>query len=122
MENEIIDVPIELLRITPDVEGKFLKHWIIDYGEGVKDSPHYLYLCGDYEPVAEWMRQRKLNPGYLSQKLMQLLQSIIWEGQKEPILIYKDMRINTGHKRAACLLFLKEKTIKARIVPDHYKL
>lgn len=122
VKGEIIDVPISLLRITPDVEGVWLTNWIKENGDSIKESPAYLYLEGDYEPLRSWCDFHHLPSFYLSQKLMEVLKSIIYEGQKEPILLYRDMRINTGHKRAACMLYLGAKTIKAIIVSDDYKL
>lgn len=119
---EVIEIPIKILRITPDNTGVWIDHWIKQNGDGVKESPHYLYLTGDFEPLWDWMRFRYLPSGYLAQKMMAVLKSLILEGQKEPIKIYKDMRINTGHKRAACMLFLGARTIKAEIVPDDTKL
>ena len=119
---EIIEVPIKLLRVTHEVEGYWMMNWIKENGDSVKDSPQYLYLMGDFEPLWDWCRFRHLPSMYMSKKLMEVLYSIVYEGQKEPIKIYKDMRINTGHKRAACLLFLGAKNIKAEIVSDDTKL
>lgn len=121
-KNKEIDIPIELLRVTPDVDGVWFKKWIEENGEGVKVCPQYLYLVGDFEPMWDWMRFRHLPSSYIVQPLMKILKSIIYEGQKEPIKIYKDMRINTGHKRVACLAYLGAKTIKAIIVSDDTKL
>lgn len=115
-----IEVFITSLKIAN--EDNWLKDWIKKNGAEIKNSPLYLYLLGDYEPVQEWCRFRNLPSYYMTQKLMQILSSIIWEGQKESILIYENMTINTGHKRVACLLFLKRKSIKAQVVPDNYKL
>lgn len=121
-ENRVIVVKISDLRITHEKKAVWLKQWIKENGDAVKDSPQYLYLCGDYEPVQAWCKYMRLPPTYFSQKIMMVLKSIIYEGQKEPIKIYKDMRINTGHKRSACLLYLGEKFIRAVVVPDNYKL
>lgn len=115
-------IPIKLLRITTDVNEVWLTHWIKENGDLVQDSPQYLYLLGDFEPMWEWSRFRHMHPTYQSKQLMDVFKSIIYEGQKEPIKIYKDMRINTGHKRAACMLFLGAKNIKAEIVADDTKL
>ena len=122
LENKVIEVQIKDLRITHEINAVWLKRWIEANGDAVKDSPQYLYLCGDYEPLWEWCKYRRIPKTYFSQKIMDTLKSLIHEGQKEPIKIYRDMRINTGHKRAACMLFLGAKTIKAVIVPDDYKL
>lgn len=115
-----IEVKISELRIT--AEDMWLLGYIDQTGGGIMSSPHYLYLRGLYETMYEWMQRRDLMPYYITMPMMDVLQSIIKEGQKEPIKIYKDMRINTGHKRAACMLFLGYKTIKAIIVPDNTKL
>lgn len=119
-KTKITEVSITSLRIT--AEDYWLERWIKTNGDSVARSPHYRYLQGKGEAMRSWMMSRSLEYDYLTEPMMQVLRSLIDEGQKEPIKIYKDMRINTGHKRAACLLFLGKETIKAEIVPDDYKL
>lgn len=119
-KTKTIEVSITALRITS--EDRWLKEYIKNNGDSVFKSPHFLYLSGDPMPVYLWMVCRNLELKHITHPLMLTLQSLIKEGQKKPIKIYKDMRINTGHKRAACMLFLGYKTIKAIIVPDDYKL
>lgn len=113
-------VSITTLKITS--EDKWLQKWVERHGATVGNSPQFKYLLGDSKPMQKWMQHRLLPANYLSKPLMETLASIIKEGQKEPIKIYKDGRINTGHKRAACLLFLGHDTIQAEIVEDDYKL
>lgn len=116
----MIDLYITSLKITS--EDKWLERWIKNNGDQVRQSPQYLYLCGETEPLEEWMKFRKLPLRYMAVPLMNTLQSLIKDGQKEEILVYKDSRINTGHKRAACLLWLGHTEIDARFVDDDYKL
>lgn len=113
-------VKLSELKIT--YEDDWLAAWVRRYGTKVRMSPHFLYLTGNYQPLEEWMKFRNLPATYISKPLMKTLQSLIEEGQKEPIAIYNDMRINTGHKRSACLLFLGHTDIRAVYVPDNYKL
>lgn len=119
-KTKIIEVSISALKVTS--EDKWLRTWIEKNGDSVKKSPHYKWLNGDVKPIYDWMKFRKLRRDYITIPLIQIFKSLLNEGQKEPIKIYKDRRINTGHKRAACLLFMGKKTIKAEIVPDDYKL
>lgn len=116
----VIEVKISDLRITS--EDPWMDKHIEKFHDSVSISPHYRYLNGTYHWIAEWTNFRKLDKNYITWPLMLTLQSLIKEGQLEPIKIYKDMRINTGHKRAACMLFLGYETIKAIIVPDDTKL
>lgn len=114
------EVFITALRIA--VEDDWLKEWTEKIGFGVSTSPQYLYLKGKPDAMMEWMNYRKLPSFHLTKPLMDTLKSILRVGQLEPIKIYKDMRIATGHKRAACLLFLGKDKIKAEFVEDDYKL
>lgn len=113
-------VKIKDLKVTGEDE------WMLDWiekSEGlVSKSPHYLYLKGNPVPIVEWMINRNLPMEYLTGPLIEVLVSLIKDGQKEPIKIYKDKRICTGHKRASCLLYLGKDTIEAEIVSDDYKL
>lgn len=111
---------ITALKVNPDDE--WLTDYIRDNGDGVENSPHFKYLKGKSKDLHLWMSKRSLPWDYVSKPLMDTLVSLIKEGQKEPIKIYKDMKINTGHKRAACMLFLGFDKIKAVVVPDDYKL
>lgn len=117
---KIQEVSITVLRITG--EDNWMKDYIDRVGDKVETSPHFLYLLGRSMEMVEWMNYRKLSEEYITGKMMIILKSLIKEGQKEPIKIYKDMRINTGHKRAACMLFLGYSKIKALIVPNDFKL
>lgn len=116
----VIEVKISDLRIT--AEDLFLKSYVAQASDRVEHSPQYYYLIGYYKVMSEWMQYRNLDYSYITTRLMYTLKSLISVGQLEPIKIYKDMRINTGHKRAACMLFLGYETIKAIIVPDDTKL
>lgn len=114
------EVSITALKIT--AEDDFLIGHISSWGASIRNSPHYMYLIGIATPMLKWMDMRKLDQDYHTKKLIELLVDIAKNGQKEPIKIYKDGRINTGHKRTACMLYLGYKKIKAEIVPDNYKL
>lgn len=121
MENQkIIEVSITLLKITS--EDKWLDNYIKIKGDKIENSPQYFYLIGKMKPIFEWMDYRKLNQDYLTKRLIEILVSIVRDEQKKSIKIYKDYRINTGHKRASCMLYLGYEKIKAIIVPDNYKL
>lgn len=119
-KTKIIEPYIISLRITG--EDEFMKEWIHRFGDAVKTSPHFLYLLGFYRPVEDWMRFRGLDKYYITRPLMRCMQDLMRENQKNPIFIYSDCRINTGHKRAACMLFLGFDTIKAIVVPNNFKL
>lgn len=115
-----MDVRIRDLKVTS--EDAWLDRWIKKNGDKVAQSPQYLYLIGNPEPMISWMKYRKTPKEHLSKKIIEVLVSLIKEGQKEPIKIYKDYRICTGHKRATCLLYLGKETIEAQVVGDLYKL
>lgn len=119
-EASTISVKIKDLKITS--EDEWLDNWIADYGSGVERSPQYLALRGKTIPLASWMESRDLDFNKRLRMLHNVYNSIKAEGQKTPIKIYKDMRINTGHKRASAMLALGFDKIKAEIVPDDYKL
>lgn len=116
---EVRDVPILDLKVS--YEADWLKNWVLTQGDSVAKSPHYLYLRGNPLPQLDWMKARNLPIAYVSAKLMEVLLSLIKNGQTEPIKIYRNMQICTGHKRSACMLYLGYKTIKAEIVADNYK-
>lgn len=118
--NDTIDVEIVNLKIT--TEDSWSKNWVVSHSDSVYRSPHYLYLQGNGQPMLDWLTFRKLPVDYLARPLIKILVSILKEGQKEPIKIYKDGRINTGHKRAAAMAYLGHKKIKATVVEDNYKL
>lgn len=118
--HKVVDLYIISLKIT--AEDPWLKNYIEQWGDSVETSPQYKYLLGHPFDLQCWMDYRGLPIEHLASPLMVTLRSMIKEGQKNPILVYKDMRINTGHKRAACALFLGLKSIKSEFVEDDYKL
>jgi hypothetical protein len=113
-------VRIKDLRIT--YEDEWLEKWVSLVGDGVYESPQYLALVGVVTPFDRWMEFRGLSASDRYVGLMGVYSSIKKDGQKEPIKIYKDMRINTGHKRSAALAILGHEYIDAEYVPDDYKL
>lgn len=113
-------IAIDKLRIT--AEDDWLMMWIKDFGDKVVDSPQYLMLEGKDLAMLDWMRYRNIPYAQKRKEIYDVLESLKKEGQKEPIKIYRSNKINTGHKRAACLLHMGETEVKAIYVPDNYKL
>ena len=119
-ETKIIEVSITSLKITS--EDEWLDTYIKTSGDKVSDSPQYLALLGERSPLRDWMGFRGLDWLEGLRDILDVYVSLKKEGQKEPILIYSDGRINTGHKRAASALYLNWEKLKAVVVPDNYKL
>lgn len=115
------ETPIASLKITADKKDNWLKNYI-KRRDSIVDSPHYLYLIGQPQVMAEWMEFRRLPANYHTEKLVRLLVDIAKNGQRNPIKIYKDGRINTGHKRAVCMFYLGYKTIRTVTISNDYKL
>jgi len=119
-----IEVSISDLKITS--EDGWLDNWIAEHGDSVGNSPQYRALRFHFDPLVDWfadVADLKHHDMYdRIKRLFDVYVSLRDEGQKEPILIYSDMRIVSGHKRAAALHVLGKKTIKAQIVPDDTKL
>lgn len=113
-------VKIKDLKYTS--EDKWLDGYKIHCGNTVKWHPNYLALTGEIIFLKEWFEYRKLDWLDRMGELIALHNDINKNGQKEPIKIYKDMRINNGHKRASVMLYLGYEEINAKIVPDDYKL
>jgi ParB-like chromosome segregation protein Spo0J len=108
------------LKITS--EDAWLHQYIREHGHGVKTSPNYLALTGNHEPLKRWFEFIGQDWQHRLSVLQSVLKSVIDHGQLEPIYVYKDGRINTGHKRCAVLMFLNKETVKAVEVPDDFKL
>ena len=117
LQNEI---EISKLRITS--EDEYLNRYVKENGDSVEKSPAYLLLKGEASVLKHWFTTRNLDWLKRAKEIFDLYFDIKKNGQKEPIKIYNDMRINTGHKRAAVMLFMGCKKIKYEIVPDDYKL
>lgn len=113
-----IVVKIKDLRITGEDEWKL--NYIKECGDSIYTYPEYLYLKdGVGNLLEQWLGgYAQFRMGHLTAVKKHLKEF----GQLKPIKIYKDMRINTGHKRAAGLASLGKETIKAIIVPDDTKL
>lgn len=114
------EVSITSLRIT--AEDDWLKSYIDVFTDEVEASPQYRYLKGKRRELLHWMRYRGLPFAHIATPLDEVLASMRKSGQLEPIQIYKDMRINNGHKRAAVSLYLNFDKINAIIIPDDTKL
>ena len=116
------EVSIISLKTTTSIDDVwFFKHRM-DYGYGIEAHPNYLALKGETKFLEDWCNSLGINAKAWMRTLLDLLDDIKKNGIKEPILIYKDYRINTGHKRASIALFLGYTTIKAIIVSDEVKL
>ena len=115
---KIIEVPITALRITGEDEWR--NNHIAVMGDSVYRSPEYAYLStGDGFLLLDWLGDyAQFRMGHLTAVKKHLKEF----GQLKPILIYKDMRICSGHKRSAGLASLGKETILATIVPDSTKL
>ena len=121
-KNKVMDIPIYKLRISVTPDDKWGLEYIRRWGDSIMTSPQFMYLHGMGSYCLERSKAMGIPENYTAGPLMQVLKSIMEQGQKEPILIYRDFRINTGHKRAACMLFLGRDFIKAEYVDDNYKL
>ncbi len=115
-----VELSITSLRITH--EDLWLKNWVEDHGDDVQFSPNYLALMGDVKPLKAWFEYRGLDWRLRLLTLLYVYKSVKANGQIEPIKVYKDLRINTGHKRTAALLALHKEKVQAIYVPDTYKL
>jgi len=119
-----IVVSISDLKITS--EDPWLDKWIADCGDSVARSPQCHALRFHFAPFLAWFDDVLLLKHHdmydRIKRLFDVYVSLRDEGQKEPIRIYSDMRIVSGHKRAAALHVLGKKFIKAQIVPDGTKL
>lgn len=114
------EVSIMSLRITS--EDEWLDDYIRRWGAGVRTSPNYQFLMGNTQILKGWFDFLNLDWLKRAYELLDVYMSIKEFGQLEPIKIYRDNRINTGHKRAAIMLFLGYENIKAEIVEDEHKL
>lgn len=101
---------------------EWLHKWCNKHGYSIETHPNYLALEGDIKPMKQWMESMKISWRRRVRDLFTVYMDIKDHGIKEPILIYSDMRINTGHKRASILHSMGHKTIKAIVVPDDTKL
>jgi len=119
-KTKTIEVFIDALRIT--YEDDWLGNYVEINGDSISKFPLYLALKGDVKPLKEWSEFRSMYFIDRIEILINLYKDIILNGQIEPIKIYHDMRINTGHKRASCMKLMGYKKIKAIIVNDDYKL
>jgi hypothetical protein len=117
---KITEVSIDALKVT--YEDKWLENYVKKNGDSVSKFPLYLALKGNTTPLKDWSNFRSMSLKYRIENLIDLYKDIIYNGQLEPIKIYKDMRINTGHKRASCMKLMGYKKISAIIVEDDYKL
>ena len=116
-KTKTIEVFIIALKVTGEDE------WMLEHikktGGSIYEYPAYTYYRGDDTLLKEWLKD------YASYRMGQLdtiMKHLKEFGQLEPIRIYKDMRICSGHKRASALASLGKETIKAIIVPDDTKL
>lgn len=116
----MVELSITSLKIT--YEDEWLKKYVELFGDSVEMSPQHQYLIGNKEPLKYWMLYRNIDWVTRANIMDELVGDIVLNGQKEPIKVYKDFRINTGHKRSAVLLYQGKITIKAEYVPDDYKL
>lgn len=111
---------ITSLRVT--YETPWLENWVKENGDSVQMHPNTFLLQGTITHMKNWYEYKGINWEERLIALLKLLWSIHREGQKEPIKVYKDLRINTGHKRASIMYLLGYEKIKAIIVPDDTKL
>lgn len=122
-KTKTIEVSIRSLRTTYTPEDKWLETHHKVFGAGIDHHPAYLSLKGNDDELKLWFASMD-NPdwkGY-SKALIDLVKDIKKNGVLEHIKIYRDGRINTGHKRSAVCLFLGIDLIRAEVVPDDYKL
>lgn len=110
------EMSITHLKITS--EDGWLDQYIRAFGDGVAWSPQHRALMGDTQPLREWMSYRGLDWHDAMRDILSVYVSVRDEGQKEPILIYEDYSINTGHKRAASLLALGQGAINFEFVKN----
>jgi hypothetical protein len=115
-------VSITSLKTTTTIDDLWFFNYRNNFGYGIEVHPNYKALKGDREPLEEWCKSLRINSKVWMRNLLDLLEDIKKNGIKEPIWIYKDYRINTGHKRVSIALFLGYTTIKAVIVPDDVKV
>lgn len=111
---------ISNLKIT--YEDNWLKDYVERFGDSVIASPNYQALTGNFDPLKQWFEYRGMDWHDRYLKLRELCDDLKINGQKEPIKIYADGRINNGHKRCACLLYMEEDKVDCEIVPEDYKL
>ena len=121
-KTKTIEVSIHSLRTTYTEDDVWLKKYQEVVGTGVEYHPNYLCLKGDDSFLREWFQSLGLDWEERKSQIIELFEDIKDNGIKEPIKIYKDMKINTGHKRACIALFLGQELIRAEIVQDDYKL
>jgi hypothetical protein len=116
-------VSIKSLRASYTPNDKWLDDYQKVFGQAVEFHPNYLCLKGDDNYLKLWFVSQN-NPNWEEQKkkLFSLMEDIKKNGIQDHIKIYRDGRINTGHKRCCISLFLGNDLIRAEVVPDDYKL
>lgn len=114
---------IRSLRTTSTPEDKWLENHNKTHGAGVENHPNYHCLIGNDTYLQEWFASMK-NPNWKAHKqsLFDLLEDIKENGIQHHVRIYRDGRINTGHKRLCIGYLLGIDTVRAEVVPDDFKL
>lgn len=119
---KIIKIPIKSLKTTYTYDDIWLKNYQKQHGDSVITHPNYKAIIGNDVFLQLWFNSLGLDWKKQMDSLLELLDDIKNNGIKKPIKIYKDYRINTGHKRAAIALFLGYSLIEAEIISDDTKL
>ena len=122
-KTKTIEVSIRSLKTTYTLNDKWLETHHKVFGSGVENHPNYLCLKGDDNYLKMWFASMNNSNWEIQKKnLFELLKDIKKNGINDQIKIYRDGRINTGHKRACIALFLGQELIRVEIVQDDYKL
>lgn len=121
-KTKTIEVAIRSLKTTSTPDDKWMETYEKVHGYGIEKHPNYRALKGDDEPLKLWFASYDTDWKKQKDILMNLLEDIKKNGMRDQIKIYRDGRINTGHKRAAIMHFLGETIIRVEVVQDDYKL
>jgi urease accessory protein UreH len=108
---KIIEVSITALKVTS--RDKWLTDRIKVYGDSIYEHPNYLVLKGDRKLFDWWMVSLGRDANKRYQQMLDIMDNIKKEGQKEPIVIDSHFQIIDGHKRTGIMAFLGFETIKA---------
>lgn len=117
-----IEVSIRSLRTTYSEDDKWLETHQKVFGSGVDQHPNYLCLKGDDNYLKMWFTSMNIDWEPQKKKLFDLLEDIKKNGIIDHIKIYRDGRINTGHKRVCIGMFLGIEYVRAEVIEDSFKL
>jgi len=121
-KTKTIEVRLKSLKTTATPDDSWFENHQKVFGTGLDVHPNYKYLEGDDSYIKMWFTYMGVDWKKQTDKLDELLKDIKKNGINDQIRIYRDGRINTGHKRACIALFLGYEFIRVEVVPDDFKL